>query len=68
MKVKELIREIVADEEDDYCPSIGQRIWHFVKLYVCFLILTALFQLVYIEIGHDKGWQHAERWYNCIHK
>ncbi len=65
--MKELMREIVSEEKES-CLSIRQRIWHFVKLYVCFLILTVLFQLVYTEIGHDKGWPHAERWYNCIHK
>ncbi len=66
MKMKELMREIVSEEKDS-CLSVRQRIWHFVKLYVCFLILTAIFQLVYIEIGHDKGWPHAERWYTYIH-
>ncbi len=65
--MKELMREIFSEEKDS-CLSVSQRIWHFTKLYVCFLILTALFLLAYTEIGHDKGWPHAERWYNCIHK
>ncbi len=67
MKIKDLMREIVSEEKVS-CLSVRQRIWRFVKLYFCFLILTALFQLAYIEIGHDKGWPHAERWYTCIHK
>ncbi len=64
--MKELMREIVVEEKENL--SFRQRIWHFVKLYVCFIILTSLFQFAYIEIGHDRGWSHAEQWYTYIHK
>ncbi len=67
MKLKELMREVVSEEKEKRL-SVRQRICRFAKLYMCFLVMTAVFQFVYIEIGHDKGWPYAERWYNCIHK
>ncbi len=67
MKLKELMREVVSEEKEKRL-SVRQRILHFVKLYVCCLILTSLFLLAYIEIGHNRGWSQAERWYTYIHQ
>ncbi len=66
MNMKKLMNELVADEEQNCRTSVRQRIWYYTKQYLLFLIMTVIFQLVYIEIGHDKGWPYAERWYTYI--
>lgn len=30
------------------------------------VIVTALI-LCYVEIGHNKDWYRAEKWYTCLH-
>ena len=41
------------------------KVWLFHYLIVLLFVTAAA--IVYVEIGHDKAWPRAERWYTGLH-
>ena len=35
--------------------------------YMIVQLLVIAAAIVYVEIGHDKAWPRADRWYTCLH-
>jgi len=67
MNLKAFFVELFDDEElKDYKPK-HPRFWHILKVFICSCIATTIMMLVYIEIGHDKGWPRAEQWYTRLY-
>lgn len=67
MNIKQALVEVFNDKELlDYKPK-HPRFWHFVKHFIIAEILVTILTIAYIEIGHDKGWKRADKWYTCIH-
>lgn len=63
MTIRQALVELFNYEEIlNYKPK-HHRFWRFVN----HIIIAQTLAVIYIDVGHDKGWKRADVWYNCLH-
>ena len=67
MTLKQALVEIFKDEELKNNITKHPRILHYLNMYFVCLAVTTFMTIGYVEIGHDKAWPRADRWYTCLH-
>jgi len=66
MVTKEFFAELFSGLEQPH-KDWKERAKHLCWLWLLTLVVNTIILIGYIEVGHDKGWPRAERWYERIH-
>lgn len=67
-KIRKFLVELVTEEEQNPAPlRFGKKIRSFFIRLMAYVVIMTFVMLLYINVGHERGWPRAERWYHALY-